>query len=57
MDDAALDLLVEALGADIARIAVEIEKLSLLRRKSHRDRGRYRARWCPMRAPPPSSRW
>jgi DNA polymerase III subunit delta len=29
IDDAALDLLVEALGADIARIAVEIEKLSL----------------------------
>ena len=29
MDPAALDLLVEALGADIARIAVEIEKLSL----------------------------
>jgi len=29
LDDAALDLLVEALGADIARIAVEIEKLSL----------------------------
>ncbi len=29
MDDAALDLLVEALGADIARIAVEIEKLGL----------------------------
>jgi DNA polymerase-3 subunit delta len=29
IDAAALDLLVEALGADIARIAVEIEKLSL----------------------------
>ena len=29
MDPAALDLLVEALGADIARIAVEIEKLAL----------------------------
>jgi len=29
IDPAALDLLVEALGADIARIAVEIEKLSL----------------------------
>jgi DNA polymerase III subunit delta len=29
LEDAALDLLVEALGADIARIAVEIEKLSL----------------------------
>ena len=29
LDAAALDLLVEALGADIARIAVEIEKLSL----------------------------
>jgi DNA polymerase-3 subunit delta len=29
IDDAALDLLVEALGADIARVAVEIEKLSL----------------------------
>jgi DNA polymerase-3 subunit delta len=29
LDDAALDLLVEALGSDIARIAVEIEKLSL----------------------------
>jgi len=29
MDDAALDLLVEALGADIARIAVEIDKLAL----------------------------
>jgi DNA polymerase-3 subunit delta len=29
LDDAALDLLVEALGADIARIAVEVEKLSL----------------------------
>jgi DNA polymerase-3 subunit delta len=29
IDDAALDLLVEALGADIARIAVEIEKLAL----------------------------
>lgn len=29
IDGAALDLLVEALGADIARIAVEIEKLSL----------------------------
>ena len=29
IDRAALDLLVEALGADIARIAVEIEKLSL----------------------------
>jgi DNA polymerase-3 subunit delta len=29
MDGAALDLLVEALGADIARIAVEIEKLAL----------------------------
>ena len=29
LDPAALDLLVEALGADIARIAVEIEKLSL----------------------------
>ncbi|MBZ5725938.1 MAG: DNA polymerase III subunit delta [Acidobacteriia bacterium] len=29
LDSAALDLLVEALGADITRIAVEIEKLSL----------------------------
>ena len=29
MDPAAMDLLVEALGADIARIAIEIEKLSL----------------------------
>lgn len=29
MDDAALDLLVEALGADIARIKVEIDKLAL----------------------------
>ena len=29
MDAAALDLLVEALGADVARIAVEIEKLAL----------------------------
>jgi DNA polymerase-3 subunit delta len=29
IDSAALDLLVEALGADIARIAVEIEKLAL----------------------------
>lgn len=29
LDPAALDLLVEALGADIARIAVEIEKLAL----------------------------
>lgn len=29
LDDAALDLLVEALAADISRIAVEIEKLSL----------------------------
>jgi DNA polymerase III subunit delta len=29
LEDAALDLLVEALGADIARIAVEVEKLSL----------------------------
>src|SRR5579871_2708700 len=29
MDPAALDLLVEALGADVARAAVEIEKLSL----------------------------
>lgn len=29
IDTAALDLLVEALGADVARIAVEIEKLSL----------------------------
>jgi DNA polymerase-3 subunit delta len=29
MDPAALDLLVDALGADVARIAVEIEKLSL----------------------------
>ncbi len=29
MDPAALDLLIEALGADIARVAVEIEKLSL----------------------------
>jgi len=29
LDPAALDLLVEALGADVARIAVEIEKLSL----------------------------
>jgi DNA polymerase-3 subunit delta len=29
IDDAALDLLVEALGADIARISVEIEKLAL----------------------------
>jgi DNA polymerase-3 subunit delta len=29
MDPAALDLLVEALGADVARIAVEIEKLAL----------------------------
>jgi len=29
LDDAALDLLLEALGADISRIAVEIEKLSL----------------------------
>ena len=29
MDAAALDLLVEALGADIARIAVEVEKLAL----------------------------
>jgi DNA polymerase-3 subunit delta len=29
MDAAALDLLIEALGADIARVAVEIEKLSL----------------------------
>jgi DNA polymerase-3 subunit delta len=29
LEPAALDLLVEALGADIARIAVEIEKLSL----------------------------
>ncbi len=29
IDDAALDLLVEALAADIARIAVEIEKLAL----------------------------
>ena len=29
MDSAALDLLVEALGADLARIALEIEKLSL----------------------------
>ncbi len=29
IDDAALDLLVEAMGADIARIAVEIEKLGL----------------------------
>jgi DNA polymerase-3 subunit delta len=29
MDPAALDLLVEALGADLARIAIEIEKLAL----------------------------
>jgi DNA polymerase-3 subunit delta len=29
MDPAALDLLIEALGADIARVAVEVEKLSL----------------------------
>jgi len=29
IDPAALDLLVEALGADVARVAVEIEKLSL----------------------------
>ena len=29
MDQAALDLLVESLGADIARIAIEIEKLAL----------------------------
>ena len=29
IDDSALDLLVEALGADVARIAVEIEKLAL----------------------------
>jgi DNA polymerase-3 subunit delta len=29
LDSAALDLLVEALGGDVARIAVEIEKLSL----------------------------
>jgi DNA polymerase III subunit delta len=29
MDPAALDLLIEALGAEIARVAVEIEKLSL----------------------------
>src|SRR5690348_9856653 len=29
MDGAALDLLVEALGADVARIAIEIEKLAL----------------------------
>ncbi|MBZ5619459.1 MAG: DNA polymerase III subunit delta [Acidobacteriia bacterium] len=29
MDSGALDLLVEALGADVARVAVEIEKLSL----------------------------
>jgi DNA polymerase-3 subunit delta len=29
LDPAALDLLVEALGADVARIAVEIEKLAL----------------------------
>lgn len=29
MDPAALDFLVEALGADVARVAVEIEKLSL----------------------------
>ncbi len=29
MDAAALDLLIEALGADIARVAVEVEKLSL----------------------------
>jgi len=29
MDPAAVDLLIEALGADIARVAVEIEKLSL----------------------------
>ena len=29
MDPAALDLLIESLGADIARVAVEIEKLSL----------------------------
>lgn len=29
VDDAALDLLVDALGADIARIAIEIEKLAL----------------------------
>ena len=29
LDHAALDLLVEALGADVARVAVEIEKLSL----------------------------
>ena len=32
IDAAALDLLVEALGADIARIAVEMEKLSLFAR-------------------------
>ncbi len=31
IDDAALDLLVEALGGDVARIVVEIEKLSLFR--------------------------
>jgi len=29
VDSAALDLLIEALGADIARVAVEVEKLSL----------------------------
>ena len=37
----ALDLLVEALGADIARIAVEIEKLALYAGNRDGDRGRY----------------
>ena len=42
IDPAALELLVEALGADIARIAVEIEKLSLYRGRPGDRRGRYR---------------
>ena len=53
----ALELLVEALGADIARVAVEIEKLALYAGPGRTIRRTISPRWCPTRAPPRSSRW
>ena len=56
IDPATLDLLVEALAADLARIAVEIEKLALYARNRRSPRT-ISPLWCRTRAPPRSSRW
>lgn len=56
IEPAALGLLVEALGADMARIAIEIEKLALYA-GGRAVEPRTLRRWFRTRASPPSSPW